>query len=655
MVVQTAHHREWVEGSGISGDITDLNLQSISGGVAREVLGWGEYNGDGEDPLKSGWWCESVEPETGRVSGFGQFKPDKVFKFKGKKTAKYLSPKKPTEAIFLRMPNPCYWQEVLEDVSIPLFVTEGVKKAGAILSLDRAAVALVGVWNGQQAKGRELIDTLKPFAQPGRVVVFVFDADLILKTQVRDALDNLASLMIGRGCPCRITTWDIREGKGIDDVLVHRGADRVREILDAGLSLDEWRKTGTGELVDPQTAQGKIWNYVTHGMANDLEIDEFSLEYRSRGLPLVIPALQARIAESIGMDVPKSYLIETVDYYAKQHPYSDVREYLKNCAAMYGQSRGYIQALIDVMGLVPDIEKLLMFKWLIAAVARAMMPGCKFDSVLIQKGREGLGKTRLMQILAGANRFTEMSLESGNKDQLQIAKANWIIELGEIESTFRRSDISHLKMFITQTQDEFRVPYGSRSEKFPRHFLFCGSTNSDTVITDPDGVRRWWVVQPTKRFDLEWVERNRDRIWAEAYWYFENADIKLYLTDEENEAFVQSVKPHRKVGKFYDGLEKIMDKLMKGSFRLVDVLETFHIYPGMKDYDRDLLALASDLKLLGFVAEGKQRRINGVKAKWWNHSSTLIIEAAEDEEPSSPLLLPYNGNQTRPQLPPQNG
>ncbi|RUM53253.1 MAG: virulence-associated E family protein, partial [Methylococcus sp.] len=50
-------------------------------------------------------------------------------------------------------------------------------------------------------------------------------------------------------------------------------------------------------------------------------------------------------------------------------------------------------------------------------------------------------------------------LSLGNKDTEIKAISYWITELGELDSTFKQSDISKLKAFTRKTDDVIRLPY----------------------------------------------------------------------------------------------------------------------------------------------------------------------------------------------------
>jgi len=46
-----------------------------------------------------------------------------------------------------------------------------------------------------------------------------------------------------------------------------------------------------------------------------------------------------------------------------------------------------------------------------------------------------------------------------------------------------------------------------------------GTTNETEILRNASGAdaRRFWIVEPTKRIDLEWIELHRDSLWGEAY------------------------------------------------------------------------------------------------------------------------------------------
>ncbi len=153
-------------------------------------------------------------------------------------------------------------------------------------------------------------------------------------------------------------------------------------------------------------------------------------------------------------------------------------------------------------------------KWARSAVARALSPGCKVDTVLILEGAGGLGKSTFFEILAG-DWFCQEKIVIGDKDSKQLAATHWICELGELES-FKRAEDSAKKLFFAQRIDKFRPPYGKAPQDFPRRAVFVGTTNDRQYLTDRTGNRRYWPFASTADFDRAEIRRDRDQIWAQA-------------------------------------------------------------------------------------------------------------------------------------------
>lgn len=167
--------------------------------------------------------------------------------------------------------------------------------------------------------------------------------------------------------------------------------------------------------------------------------------------------------------------------------------------------------------------------WMISAVARIMRPGSKVDHMLILEGPQGLKKSAALEIIAG-DWFTNELAEIGSKDAAQQMRGVWIVEIAELDA-LGRADVSRIKAFLTRTVDRYRPPYGRYVISVPRQCVFAGSVNPDTYLRDETGNRRFWPVRCSK-IDLESLERDRDRLWAEAVSLFD-AGAVWWLTDPE--------------------------------------------------------------------------------------------------------------------------
>jgi putative DNA primase/helicase len=241
MPTQLKHHLdEWTVQSGIDPEIVKLNLESVRGKEKiEEILGF--YSG-----YELGWIARGINLQTmEQHEKFTQFKPDNPVIFKDeKKPRKYLTPKKEItnyDAIALALPDPDHWRSVLDDWTQPVVITEGVKKAGALLTCGFNALALIGVDCGL-LNGKQLVDSIRALCTGEREFIFCFDYDDNPETvkNVESALKRLAAPLLRKGHRIAVAQWDNKLGKGIDDVLVTHGVDEVREIVVEAIPYKKW-------------------------------------------------------------------------------------------------------------------------------------------------------------------------------------------------------------------------------------------------------------------------------------------------------------------------------------------------------------------------------------------------------------------------------
>jgi len=156
-----------------------------------------------------------------------QYRPDSP-RERGGKPVKYETPTGQRNGIDV----PPGVAASLGDPSVPLWVTEGVKKADAGALAGLCIVALPGVWswrgnNGQG--GKVAVADWHDVALGGRRVVLAFDSDVTCKQSVHLALTTLAGYLTSKGARVEyLHLPDDDLGKtGLDDFLVsgHTAAD----------------------------------------------------------------------------------------------------------------------------------------------------------------------------------------------------------------------------------------------------------------------------------------------------------------------------------------------------------------------------------------------------------------------------------------------
>lgn len=152
--------------------------------------------------------------------------------------------------------------------------------------------------------------------------------------------------------------------------------------------------------------------------------------------------------------------------------------------------------------------------WMIAAIARAMAPGCQADYALVLEGPQGAGKSSAVRILAG--QWYLGSLPDLNNDvrAMDAINGHWIVEMGELDA-MRGTAITRVKNFLTQVSDCYRASYARFKETHQRGCIFIGTTNEHRYLHDPSGSRRFWPVL-MRLLRREQLTRDRDLLWAEA-------------------------------------------------------------------------------------------------------------------------------------------
>jgi len=194
-----------------------------------------------------------------------------------------------------------------------------------------------------------------------------------------------------------------------------------------------------------------------------------------------------------------------------------------------------LQALCDTITAKGDdgMKDTLIKRWMIAAVAAAYMPnGISAPGVLTLQGAQYLGKTQWFKTLVPPelDLIQEgMILKPDDKDSVKQCTSYWLVELGELDSTFRKSDIAQLKAFITKQVDVLRLAYARRESRFPRRTLFFGSVNPREFLHDATGNRRFWTIEcqhinHDHGLDMQQVWAEVHALWKSGEGYYLNAD-----------------------------------------------------------------------------------------------------------------------------------
>ena len=220
---------------------------------------------------------------------------------------------------------------------------------------------------------------------------------------------------------------------------------------------------------------------------------------------------------------------------ADDRSYHPIREYLSSLPEWDGELR-VDTLLVDYLGAENnEYVRAVTRKILCAAVCRVMNPGCKFDSMLVLNGPQGVGKSTLISKLAG-EWFSDSLNLSDTKDKTAAEKLQgyWIMEIGELAG-LRKAEVETLRSFLSRQNDVYRASFGRRATPHPRQCVFFGTTNAESgYLRDTTGNRRFWPIKtPGTGVKHSWdmTQNDIDQIWAEVMVYVKNGET-LHLSPE---------------------------------------------------------------------------------------------------------------------------
>lgn len=166
-----------------------------------------------------------------------------------------------------------------------------------------------------------------------------------------------------------------------------------------------------------------------------------------------------------------------------------------------------LQTLYDTVhvleGYPESLANTLLYRWLLSIAAAALSKE-NFHSrgVLTLQGAQGIGKTSWIASLVPSDLVKlDHHLDAHNKDSILLATSHLVVEIGELDSSFRK-DVARLKGFLTSPVDKIRPPYGRRSIEMPRRTVFAGSVNESNFLVDETGNSRWWTI-PCEKLDFK--------------------------------------------------------------------------------------------------------------------------------------------------------
>lgn len=361
-------------------------------------------------------------------------------------------------------------------------------------------------------------------------------------------------------------------------------------------------------------------------MARLLELEGMNLSYNEMSKELEFNGNTFRNGDDITiLDFANKHgfrnaNISTINNYmdklAQNNSYHPIKEYLDNLTLI--DSTEEIDKLSNTLKLVNEDDReyvdMLLRKWLISCVAAIYEPKFRSQGVLTLQGKQSIGKSTWFRKLFPDGCFCGefVGLDVNSRDSIQKSTKYWVVELAELESTFKKDFIA-LKGFITSPYDEYRAAYERKSEKHKRKTVFCGSVNSNEFLKDDTGDRRFWVLE-IDSINMD-TEIDIDKLWSEVMYLYKAKNETYYLDYSQVKKTIEKNREYTIKTEIDDVLDILIDENMsRRPYTNAEIMDKIRNYRPINGLTSTILGKA--LRKRGYTNEYK--RINGINKRIYN-------------------------------------
>lgn len=349
--------------------------------------------------------------------------------------------------------------------------------------------------------------------------------------------------------------------------------------------------------------------------------------------------VQALFNQHYRLDMPRATVITAIENYCEANTIDTLKVYLDDLK-WDGVPRVDNLFIKYLRAADTEMNAIYARKWCISAVARAMDWGCKVDTMVIFKDRQGVGKSTFFKTIAGEcpltgnSFFSDEPIEVRGVDGLTKLRLAWIHEWAEL-SGMSRTEVSDVKQFITKQVDRYRRKYARKEVVVPRHCVLAGTVNDDEIFKDDTGSRRFWAVEcfgteNEQSYNPEDLAAERDQLWAEAVVLYKANEV-WWLTPEEQEDSSRTNSKFESVDVHQVMLEEWLFENPNRTFNLAFMIESIYteIYEDSNGEERKrskaikpktyMNWYSTQLKSLGckMLNDGKKCRVNGKLSRWY--------------------------------------
>jgi predicted P-loop ATPase len=215
----------------------------------------------------------------------------------------------------------------------------------------------------------------------------------------------------------------------------------------------------------------------------------------------------------------RDHTLAAIQEIAWANAYDPVLNMLDDCQGKWDGKERLDTWVINYLGCEDTpLNRAIGRKVLIAACRRARHPGCKFDTITVLEGVEGINKSTAIRVLACDDNFSDQSIiGASDKEVQEQLEGVWMHENADLAG-MKRADVEHVKAFASRQVDRARPAYGRVREDRPRRSIEWGTTNNKEYLLSQTGNRRFWPLE-IGNIDIEALKLDRDKLLGEAATY----------------------------------------------------------------------------------------------------------------------------------------
>jgi len=245
-----------------------------------------------------------------------------------------------------------------------------------------------------------------------------------------------------------------------------------------------------------------------------------------------VMALRGHLSARYGFDLQDKHVRDAIMLLAGTNQFNPVTDMLAEAEANWDGVERLDRLACDFFGCADTpLNRAMARKTLIAAVARARRPGCKFDTILVLESPEGWNKSTAWAVLAGEGNFSdERIIGKDSREVMEQLSGIWIHENADLAG-MKKTEVETVKAYASRTIDRARPAYAHYVTDQPRHSIEVGTTNNDEYLQSQTGNRRFWPMRLTRRIDLGQLRAARLQLWGEAA-HYQSGGEALTLPEE---------------------------------------------------------------------------------------------------------------------------